>query len=262
MNFLAHLPQMTNDKKSSRIIAFRNKTHSYSNSSQHTERSKQNVLKYTANSLRMTAIDELNFCESTRFIKKESIRLEIYRKDSSLCCLLSSCNVPLPMTWTEDTEPLLYQNWTDRFSQFLRNYFSAAPSIKSMRVARHQILSDITALFALRFKCHEREQLSNGRNYIFSGEGRSIECVRMSLISIILNQLRGLQISEHWLYPPALTSILPIERKHTVLLQISVDSGCGTLKLICRFLRECGSLSVEDIKLIAEAQEMMNHSQI
>lgn len=59
-----------------------------------------------------------------------------------------------------------------------------------------------------------------------------------------------------WSYPPVLNGWDADKKHNTLIFELSLDSGGGTLKFMGKFICEHGSQSVNDIILLSEAQDI------
>jgi len=71
-------------------------------------------------------------------------------------------------------------------------------------------------------------------------DSRNIECVRLSLKTVVEHQLSTLQNMDIWPEPPSCGLTSSYDEDKVVVLCLSIDSGTESTKFMAKFLRDGG----------------------
>lgn len=95
--------------------------------------------------------------------------------------------------------------------------------------------------------------LEDGKRSVPAKEGRLIETVRFRVQEALGMYLEGMSENNEWPYPPPLVKTIS-SPSTTLLLLVSLDSGTGTLKLMCRFIIQTSGQSTGGIIYLGESR--------
>jgi len=147
---------------------------------------------------------------------------------------------------------LMTRRFTERDLTFLRDYFLHIPNIKKIRSERWANLKSLPPLHILQKESPVWKLLEQGRVYFNSKEGRSILAARYKIDEYLSSRIQMLSDIENGLDFLDLNCIPSDKRRNTIPLLFSLDSGTGTVKLMCKILRKNTSQKTEDIMFISQ----------
>lgn len=100
---------------------------------------------------------------------------------------------------------------------------------------------------------NDRINLPAGQRNLSAKEGWLIETAHFRVKDALRLYLEGMSKNNEWPYPPPSVSTADSPRT-TLLLLVSLDSGTGTLKLMCRFITKTSGQSTGGIILLGQSR--------
>lgn len=139
----------------------------------------------------MTSVEA---CIKTRYIKIAVLMKEIRSKSSPLRKSLKMLNVSLPQPPIQGAALKLAENYLERFAQFLRNYLTSIPTVKSICEARWNLISYLPKFYIPRYHEKSCNALPHGPIYVSSSDGRIVKRARVSLLVVVSRLLTDMSL--------------------------------------------------------------------
>lgn len=229
---------------------------SYSELEDRTRRRRNAAFTSFTEILQMSPHNVLDLAISTGFLGRGELRKILKDVSSNVRKRVAACGFPAPLTPLQSVAMLLSRSYTERDAEFIRRFFGKLPPVKELRDARYTLIASLPSVFTLRKGHSEWREEEKGRFSIGCNADRDILCAKMSLREALTCYLSSAHESDLWPKLPPFSMIPSSELNDTVAVQLSVDTGGGTTKLMLKVMRDGGSQSVWDVILLGEAQSM------
>ena len=219
-------------------------------------RSKQRVklgIKGCIEGFNMSSSDILDVVTSSTFFKREELQREISNPLSKTQIQLSKCGVPRVLSSMHSVALLLTREYTERDAEFIRRYFGALPPVKKLRSARQKLLCRMPQIEVLDKTTNKWSILTETIGTSTSEISWNILCSRFNLREALEKYLFS-SIENEAL--PGCINLRSIENEMNqdfLVLQLSIDTGGGTTKMMGRLVHSESTQSTKDVILLGEA---------